>query len=138
MIPLAERSDSRRFRRPVADRVWTVGRYGLLSVVAAIVCMGPSRAWPLDLPASLAAALALQTGGEAALVEASLTPLEQRLFSDAADGRLDEFTLLAAALVASGADSTEVLARYQERFDALMAEFSPDPSADCDRKMVEA
>jgi hypothetical protein len=48
-------------------------------------------------------------------VETPLTVLEQRLFSDAADGRLDEFSLLAAALIASGVDDQSPIRRYEER-----------------------
>lgn len=46
-----------------------------------------------------------------------LTPLEQRLFADAADGRFDRFTLLDAALVASGVDDTAILERDRAQFD---------------------
>ncbi|MGD0655503.1 MAG: tetratricopeptide repeat protein [Thermoguttaceae bacterium] len=44
--------------------------------------------------------------------------LEQRLFADAADGRLDEFSLLDAALIASGVDNTAELGRYRRRMAA--------------------
>jgi tetratricopeptide (TPR) repeat protein len=49
-------------------------------------------------------------------------PLEKRLFDDAADGRLEEFSLLAAALVASGVEDAQVLQRYEERQTALLEE----------------
>jgi tetratricopeptide (TPR) repeat protein len=47
----------------------------------------------------------------------SLTPLEQRLFADAADGRLHDFSLLEAALVASGVDDPASLAHYRRQVD---------------------
>lgn len=43
------------------------------------------------------------------------SPLEYRLLSDAADGRLDQWTLIPAALVAGGVDTEAVLARYARR-----------------------
>ncbi len=45
--------------------------------------------------------------------------LEERLFADAADGRLDEHSLLAAALVASGVADDGLLRRYEERLAEL-------------------
>ena len=55
----------------------------------------------------------------------ALTGLEQRLFADAADGRLDEHSLLDAALVASGVDRAEALQRYARQRDALVEELRP-------------
>ena len=49
-------------------------------------------------------------------------PLEERLFADAADGRLEEFSPLAAALVASGVEDAQVLQRYEARQAALLDE----------------
>ena len=46
--------------------------------------------------------------------------LEERLFADAADGRLDEFSPLEAALVAGGVDDTDTLHRYQQKAAALV------------------
>jgi tetratricopeptide (TPR) repeat protein len=46
--------------------------------------------------------------------------LERRLFADAADGRLDEFSPLAAALVASGVDNLDVLRRYEQKTKSLV------------------
>ncbi len=51
-----------------------------------------------------------------------LGPLEKRLFADAADGRLDDFSLLEAALVAGGLEDVDRLRRYRTRFDALADE----------------
>ncbi len=45
--------------------------------------------------------------------------LELRLLSDAADGRLDQFTLLEASLIAGGVESDIELAQFDERFDQL-------------------
>jgi tetratricopeptide (TPR) repeat protein len=50
------------------------------------------------------------------------TPLERRLFADAADGRLDEHDLLEAALVASGVQEADSLRRYRQRYAALVEE----------------
>ena len=51
-----------------------------------------------------------------------LHPLEERLFADAADGRLDEFSPLEAALIASGVNRVEVLQHYQHQRAALVDE----------------
>ena len=45
--------------------------------------------------------------------------LEERLLADAADGRLDEFSPLGAALVASGVEDADCLRRYQQKAAAL-------------------
>lgn len=55
-------------------------------------------------------------------LDSRLGPLEKRLFSDAADGRLDEFSLLEAALVAGGVARAEVLRRYTKQWDGLVEE----------------
>jgi tetratricopeptide (TPR) repeat protein len=54
--------------------------------------------------------------------EGALTPLEAALFADAADGRLDQHSLLAAALIAGGTESSEQIQRYEARLDALAEE----------------
>ena len=48
--------------------------------------------------------------------------MEERLFADAADGRLDEFSPLGAALVASGVEDVDCLCRYQQKAAALADE----------------
>jgi tetratricopeptide (TPR) repeat protein len=58
----------------------------------------------------------LPLAGEAA---ARVTPIEARLFADAADAVLDEHTLVRAALVASGATEPDALARYEAKFATL-------------------
>jgi tetratricopeptide (TPR) repeat protein len=68
-------------------------------------------------PSLVAAALWLGAGcghagtGRDAATVAALTPLEQVLFDDLSDGRLDSFDLLQAGLVASGVGSLEGLNR---------------------------
>ena len=52
------------------------------------------------------------------VIETPLSDLEQRLFADAADGRLDNFSMLDAALIASGVDNSDALQRYRERISA--------------------
>ena len=45
--------------------------------------------------------------------------LEEEFLTDAADGRLDAFTPLSAALVASGTEDTDCLHRYEQKVAAL-------------------
>jgi len=54
-----------------------------------------------------------------------LCPLEERLFADAADRRLDEFPLLEAGLIASGVRQADRLVHYRGRFDGLVDELRP-------------
>ena len=127
----ATRFDNRTFGSPVVRRAWTAGQWGLLGLILAGMGIGHLNAWSSELPRDpagvpqvaapepYATAAALRLGGAAALAEHGLTSLERRLFSDAADGRLDEFSLLTASLVASGVESPEVLGQYQKRLDAL-------------------
>jgi tetratricopeptide (TPR) repeat protein len=51
-----------------------------------------------------------------------LSVLEQQLFDDAADGRLDDFSLLDAALIASGVNDRAALKYYRERIAAWAGE----------------
>lgn len=69
----------------------------------------------------IAALLAVQTAAADATGVAVPPPggLEQRLFADAADGRLDEFSPLGAALVASGTADAGDLLRYERKGAAL-------------------
>jgi len=48
-------------------------------------------------------------------IEMRLTGMEQRLFSDATDGRLDDFPLFSAALIACGVDNQSVIDVYRGR-----------------------
>ena len=49
-----------------------------------------------------------------------LCPLEERLFADATDRQLDEFSLLQSALIAGGVRRAETLQLYEEQFAALV------------------
>ncbi len=53
--------------------------------------------------------------------------LEERLFADAADGRLDDFQPLTAALVASGVENVDDLRHYQEKAAALVEQLRRSP-----------
>ncbi len=60
--------------------------------------------------------------GERGQVGLAISPnrLEERLFADAADGKLHEFSPLEAALVASGVEDADTLHRYQQKAAALV------------------
>jgi Tfp pilus assembly protein PilF len=74
-----------------------------------------------------------------AIAETPLSDLEQRLFADAEDGRLDEFSLLDAALIASGVKDTAELGRYSERMESWAVELKHGGGADgSPRRQVEA
>ena len=71
--------------------------------------------------------------------ERAQNSLEKRLFADAADGRLDEFSPLGAALVAGGADNVDELRRYERKAKTLAEELRrSDESASPPRQQVEA
>ena len=66
-------------------------------------------------------------------------PLEERLFADAADGRLVEFSPLGAALVAGGVDNADELRRYEQKAKSLAEELRRSgESTDPPRQQVEA
>ncbi len=83
-------------------------------------------------PGPFETAAALRRGGPAALARGGLNAIERELFADADAGRLGRFSLLEAALVASGVDSPEVLNRYERRLDGYTDQLkqSHPPSGD--------
>jgi tetratricopeptide (TPR) repeat protein len=64
-------------------------------------------------------------------------PLEERLFADAADGRLGEFSPLGAALVASGVDNADELHRYEQKAKSLADELRRWDESAGPREQVE-
>lgn len=81
------------------------------------------------LPATLAKADACRvrllppiplTAARIRAFEGLLAPTEEHLLDDAADGQLDDHTLLRAALIASGATAPEQIARYERRMERLV------------------
>jgi tetratricopeptide (TPR) repeat protein len=52
------------------------------------------------------------------VIEPPFSGLEQKLFADAGDGRLDDFSLLDAAMIAGGVDNIDELNRCRERIAA--------------------
>lgn len=73
------------------------------------------------------------------IVEAPLSALEQRLFTDAGDGRLDEFSLLDTALIASGVKDSAELGRYEERVAIWVGKLKQErDSNSSQRRQVEA
>jgi tetratricopeptide (TPR) repeat protein len=85
-----------------------------------IVCC--AIAAPLACAADDVAALLRSPPG----LDIPLHPLDVRIACDAADGKLDEFSLPAAALVAAGVHDPEVLAQYEQQFDAWGDELGRD------------
>lgn len=71
-------------------------------------CVGPRAGGAVPVPPSAATSAYRPFEGE-------LSPLEQSLFADAADGRWDQHSLLAAALVASGLADDEALNRHERQ-----------------------
>ena len=51
--------------------------------------------------------------------------LEEKLFDDAEDGRLDDFSLLEAALIAGGVEESDDLRRYDEKLDLHVRALAP-------------
>jgi tetratricopeptide (TPR) repeat protein len=63
--------------------------------------------------------------------------LEKRLFADAADGRLDEFSPLEAALVAGGVDNADELRRYEQKAKSLADELRQSDDSAGPREQIE-
>lgn len=91
--------------------------------------------WLFAAQAALATGVETTVGRFAEATNAS----ERRLMDDAADGRLDEFSPLAAALVASGVANDDTLLSYQQKAAALANQLHRriDPAA-APRQQVEA
>jgi tetratricopeptide (TPR) repeat protein len=66
--------------------------------------------------------------GENRRFDAPSDTLEEQLFADAADGRLDRFTPFTAALVASGVQDIDGLNRYQQKAASLVKELRNSPT----------
>ncbi len=64
--------------------------------------------------------------------------VEKRLFADAADGRLDEFSPLGAALVAGGVDNADELHRYQQKAKSLADELRQSDDSTGPRERIVA
>jgi hypothetical protein len=60
--------------------------------------------------------------GDPLTASLALSAAEQHLFDDAEDGRLDEHSLIEAALVASGAEKPDEIKFYADQFAALQIE----------------
>ena len=70
--------------------------------------------------------------------DAPSCPLEAQLFADAADGRLDTFSLLDACLVAGGVQDADGLQRYHEKASAMADELRRlDTPGDSPRQRIE-
>lgn len=125
-----------------------IGRFGLLVAAVGLVCAvavasgsapDVAASQPVLDPDPLETVATLERGGSQALALGSLNALERRLFADVSDGRLDEHSLLVAALVASGVDSPETLDDYQRRLDEFVAELKGSrPHPKRSRKEAEA
>ena len=98
-------------------------------LAAANLALGLTTSLPVRQQGPLSRALAVGSGEASVQKTAGLSfldghfcRLEKRLFADAADGRLDQFSLLEAALIASGVEETKTLQRYRQRQAALLGE----------------
>jgi len=80
------------------------------------------RAGGVRLPATAAETTVVPAGPTTFIpfFDGQLSPLEKRLFADAADGRLDEHSLLRAALVASGAARESTIKEYEKQIAAIV------------------
>ena len=81
------------------------------------------------LPAAFACAASTASAADPAPayrdLEGRLSSLEEDLFSDVLDGRLDRFSLFSAALVAGGTRDRGRIAEYEARLDALLKRLRP-------------
>ena len=90
-------------------------------------------------PTSRTALTLVLSQKERAHFDAPSFRLEERLFADAADGRLDEFSPLGAALVAGGVDDVDCLRRYEQKAAALVDQLRrSEKLTDTPRQQVEA
>ena len=92
-------------------------RFALFSLLPAAFACAASTASAADRPADPAPAYRD--------LEGRLSSLEEDLFSDVLDGRLDRFSLFSAALVAGGTRDRGRIAEYEARLDALLKRLRP-------------
>jgi hypothetical protein len=72
------------------------------------------------------------------VIKTPLSEMEQRLFADVSDGKLDDFTLFDAAVIASGEDDPAAMVRYRERMAAWVEELRQTAGInESPRKQVE-
>lgn len=88
----------------------------LVALLAAIPAQA-DRAVPADVPPPASSPAAL---------EGSLGPLESAMLDDAADGRFDRHSLLAAALLASGVDDAETVGQHESQLAKWVAEYQDE------------
>jgi tetratricopeptide (TPR) repeat protein len=95
---------------------------------------------PIALDASVASATASGTTPfDVSKAAAPASDLEAKFFADAADGQLDEFTPLGAALVASGVTDPKALADYEQKAAKLVEEIRRTDRCNAgQRALVEA
>jgi len=97
-----------------------LARVGVVCFAMALATStGGTAAWAARLLVAPLPAVAVRAS-TGSLLPVSLSPLEERLFDDAADGRLDEHSLLAAAMVAGGETDPARIEHDQRRVDALV------------------
>jgi len=92
--------------------LWTISAFALLLVWPALGEFAPARSDVGGTPAEKKVPDTFFRLGH----------LEERLFADAADGRLDEHSLLGATLIASGVQRAETLRQYEAQLSALVAQ----------------
>jgi tetratricopeptide (TPR) repeat protein len=117
----------------------------LFSLVVAVWLAAGQPALPAEIASVSESALTLTLSQRArGLVELTLPQkergpvelvvpenrLEERLFADAADGRLTEFSPFEAALVAGGVEDTDTLHRYQQTAAALVEQLRHSTALD--------
>jgi tetratricopeptide (TPR) repeat protein len=93
----------------------------VLAIVVLLAVVRAALAAESEHAGRSALTLAISQGERGQFV-VSTCSLERRLFADAADGRLDEFSPLGAALVAGGIEDADSLRRYEEKAAALVDE----------------
>jgi tetratricopeptide (TPR) repeat protein len=100
-------------------------------------------AWALVVLWAAVAAADTAPDGSAACRSATevrfQSALEERLFGDAGDGRLDQFSPLGASLVAGGVEDGDTLRRYEQKAQSLADELRRSGTvAGTPRRQVEA
>jgi tetratricopeptide (TPR) repeat protein len=86
--------------------------FAILALLGAVQAATVDRGWGAQTAA----------GGRGFMEGQAENALEERLFADAADGRLDEYSPLRAALVAGGVDRVDLLRLYERKAKDLVEE----------------
>src|SRR4051812_23409071 len=93
----------------------------LLAAIATICALGAVTSFAADATDKQRSQIVAKPAAGFSIPSARPATLTERLLSDARDGRLDDITFLSAALIASGAETTEETQKWLAMYEPVRA-----------------